>query len=127
MFASGWPSTKEEPGLNGDVCGGCASGEYDAEFGADDVEGVDDAVGRERELADDLGEGRAGELTHVAADGHVDGGVRPLDDFEVDLAVFGYVEDAGHEDLTEAVGGEGFEVCRELWSRHWVSPAVEWV
>jgi hypothetical protein len=126
VFASSGLSAEEEPSLNGDVRGGCASGQDYAEFGADYVEGVDGGVGRERELADDLRESRAGELAHVAAYGHVDGGVRPLDDFEVDLIVVGYVEDTGHEDLAEGVGGEGFEVGCELGGRHLkVSPAVE--
>jgi hypothetical protein len=109
---------EEDPGLDGDVGVGCASGEDEAEFGADYVEGVDLACGAERKLADDLGKGASGDLAHVAADGHVDRGVRPLNDFYVDLVVGGYVENAAHEYLAEGIGFEGLEVGDEFGGRH---------
>ena len=69
-------------------------------------------------MTDDLGEGASGDLAHVAADGHADRGVRPLNDFDVDLVVGGYVEDAAHEDLAESIGFEGLEVGDEFGGRH---------
>lgn len=109
---------EEDPGLDGDVGVGWASGEDEGEFGADYVKGVDLACGAERELADGLGKSASGDLAHAAVDGHVDRGVRPLNDFDVDLVVGGYVEDAAHKDLAESIGFEGLEVGDEFGGRH---------
>lgn len=120
MDRVGWFSglVEEDPGLDGDVGVGCAAGEDEAEFRADYVEGVDLARGAERELTDRLSQGASGDLAHVATDGHGYSGVRPLNDFYVDLVVGGYVEDAAHKDLTEGIGFEGLEVGEKFGGRH---------
>ena len=109
---------EEDPGLDGDVSVGCAAGKDKGELGAYYVEGVDLACGAERELADYLSEGASSDLAHVAADGHGYSGVRPLNDFDVDLVVGGYVEDAAYRDLAQGIGFEGLEVGDEFGGRH---------
>ena len=120
MDRVGWFSglVEEDPGLDWHVGVGCATGEDEAEFRADYVEGVDLACGSERELTDRLSQGASGDLAHVAAYGHGYCSVRPLNDFDVDLVVGGDVEDAAHEYLAEGIGFEGLEVGVEFGGRH---------
>lgn len=109
---------EEDPGLDGDVGVGWASGEDEGEFGPDYIEGVDLAYGAERELADDLGEGASGDLAHVAGGRHGHCGVRPLNDFDVDLVVGGNVKDAAYRDLAQGISFEGLEIGDEFRGCH---------
>ena len=118
---------EEDPGLDWHVGVGRAAGENEAEFGADYVEGMDLARGAEGELADDLCEGLTGDLAHVAADGHGYRSVRPLNDFDVDLVVGGYVENAAHENLAEGVSFEGLKVGNEFGGRHNRYLLISWI
>src|SRR6516164_703941 len=104
----------KNPGLNGHIRVRWATGQHDAELGADDVEGVYLSRGPQGKLRNGLRQRLTGDFPHRARHSYGHGSVGPLDDFNTDFAIGFNVQDARHEYLTKGICLESLEIGFEF-------------